>query len=77
MALRLGFKQEGLLKQHILDPLGEYIDLYQNAILAKEFHLNKTLAKLSIRIIGRNITENKEVSSINILSSNNKPAKFV
>lgn len=55
--LRLGFKQEGLLRQHIMDPSGKYIDLFQNALLKNEFFINKKLAKLSNRIIGRDITE--------------------
>ena len=64
--LRLGFKQEGLLRQHILDPSGKYIDLFQNSLLRNEFYMSNKLAKLSTRVIGRDITHRKENSSAGI-----------
>lgn len=68
--LRLGFQQEGLLRQHILDHSGKYIDLFQNALLNSEYFKNKKLARLSKRLIGCDITQKKETSSNNILSPN-------
>ncbi|MCX7086784.1 MAG: GNAT family N-acetyltransferase [Methylococcales bacterium] len=53
----LGFSRESYLKQHLKHPeTGQYIDLCGNAIMADEFHSNKRLAKLSQRLLGRDIT---------------------
>jgi len=53
--LHLGFKQEGLLTQHIHNGTN-FIDLYQNGLLRADFYINKNLAVLSRRILKRDIT---------------------
>lgn len=53
--LHLGFKQEGLLKEHLHTPQG-FIDLFQNGLLLNDFRHNKQLARLSLRLLGRDIT---------------------
>ncbi|NOQ64993.1 MAG: GNAT family N-acetyltransferase [Methyloprofundus sp.] len=66
--LRLGFQQEGLLKQHILAPSGKHIDLFQNALLSEEFFASEQLTRLSQRIIGRDITQQRH-AVVNILAN--------
>ncbi len=53
--LHLGFKQEGILKEHIHTQKG-FIDLFQNALLSTDFKNNKRLSSLSLRLLGRDIT---------------------
>ena len=73
--LRLGFTQEGLLKQHVLAPSGEFIDLFQNALLSDEFYGNAKLAKLSKRVLGRDITLVQKNSAPNVLNSRESTIK--
>ncbi len=55
--LALGFSQEGVLKQHLRDAnTKRYIDLHSNAMTQGEFRDNARLAKLSKRLLGRDIT---------------------
>lgn len=54
--LQLGLTQEGCLRQHIWHQRHGYIDLYQNGLLQDEFRANKRLAKLSVRLLKRDIT---------------------
>ena len=65
--LHLGFTQEGLLIEHINSPKG-FIDLYQNGLVKRNFHQNKVLAKLSLRLLGRDITQAKPPPRIQALS---------
>lgn len=58
--IHLGFKQEGLLKQHIYTESG-FVDLYQNGLLRVDFLNNKALKILSKRLIGRDITRQNSV----------------
>ena len=55
--LQLGFVQEGLLREHIQDPRYGFIDLYQNGMIEKDFRENTRLARLSKRMLRRDITE--------------------
>lgn len=51
--LAIGFKQEGLLKNHLFDrKLNRWISVYQNAMLIEEFGENTQLAKLSKKLLG-------------------------
>lgn len=59
--LHLGFKQEGVLREHIHTENG-FIDLYQNGLLRLEFTNNKKLGLLSKRLLGRDITRANSVS---------------
>lgn len=54
--LHLGFKQEGVLKDHIYSSQG-FIDLFQNAMLRTDFLNNTQLAKLSLRLLNKDITQ--------------------
>jgi len=54
--LKLGLLQEGCLRQHIWHKHHGYIDLYQNGLLVSEFRESKILAKLSKRLLKRDIT---------------------
>ena len=55
--LQLGFTQEGLLREHIHNAKYGFIDLYQNGMLERDFRANQRLAKLSKRMLRRNITQ--------------------
>jgi len=55
--LSLGFTQEGLLRKQYWDPIEQkHIDLFFNGFLALEFWDNKRIAKLSSRLVGRDVT---------------------
>lgn len=54
--LQLGLSQEGCLRQHFWHDRHGYVDLYQNGLLVDEFRANQRLAKLSLRLLKRNIT---------------------
>ncbi|NOT85140.1 MAG: GNAT family N-acetyltransferase [Methylococcaceae bacterium] len=55
--IALGFVRESFLKQHLKHPeTQQYIDLCGNAIRQDEFRHNARLAKLSQRLLGRDIT---------------------
>lgn len=55
--LSLGFTQEGLLRKQYWDPIEQkHINLFFNGFLALEFWNNARIAKLSFRLIGRDIT---------------------
>lgn len=60
--LHLGFTQEALLKEHYFTPQG-FIDLYQNRLLEQEFRSNNKLAKLSLRLLGRDITQKNRLKT--------------
>ncbi len=65
--LHLGFTQEGVLVEHINSPNG-FIDLYQNGLIKSNFCHNKVLAKLSLRLLGRDITQHKQTIKLHNLS---------
>ena len=54
--LQLGFTQEGLLREHIHSDKYGFIDLYQNGLLVSDFRQSTRLARLSKRILRRDIT---------------------
>lgn len=52
--LHLGFRQEGLLRSHVIDPVSKQpLDLFVNGCLADEFFHNKKLMALANRLLGR------------------------
>ena len=56
--LSLGFHQECYLKEHLANPDGSgFIDTYGNGILLRDFRSNQRLAKISKRLLGRDITQ--------------------
>lgn len=65
--LHLGFKQEGFLNQHVFNNASQqYLDLYQNHLMADEFFANKNIRRWSIRLLGHDIT--RKPSNIKNLS---------
>jgi tetratricopeptide (TPR) repeat protein len=55
--LKLGFTQESFLRQHLWrSETKEFIDVYSNGITLNDFRVNKRAAKLSRRLLGRDIT---------------------
>ena len=58
--LQLGFRKEGLLRDHLSYQHTGFIDLYQNALLENEFRTNKRLARLSKRLLGWDVTQKKQ-----------------
>ncbi|MDR4515733.1 GNAT family N-acetyltransferase [Nitrosomonas sp.] len=61
----LGFTQEGILREQYWDPYEQkHIDLYFNGLLSREFWKNERIAKLSSRLLGRDITLQKSVSQL-------------
>jgi RimJ/RimL family protein N-acetyltransferase len=61
--LELGFVQEGFLEEHILHARLGAVSLYQNGMLERRFRENSRLARLSKRLIGRDITSPPEMAS--------------
>lgn len=58
--LALGFKQEGYRPDHLYDhDRQRYLGVYENGITVAEFRSNTRLAKLSRRLLGRDVTEFK------------------
>lgn len=52
--LHLGFEQEGLLKEHVMDPgSGQRLSLHVNACFPEIFYSNKRLMKMAQRLLGR------------------------
>ena len=55
--LALGFQQEGLLRAHFRKQQeNNFLDVYQNGMLLSGFRNNARLARLSLRLLGRDIT---------------------
>jgi len=53
----IGFTQEGLRRQHLCDPqTRQWLDCYENGIVADDFYHNPVIARVSKRLIGRDIT---------------------
>lgn len=54
--LALGFVQESYLREHLAGAgSGRFLDLYGNGMTQRDFRANTRLAKLSRRLLGRNI----------------------
>jgi RimJ/RimL family protein N-acetyltransferase len=67
--LHLGFVQEALLREHYFNyRTGQFIDLYQNCLLQKNFFANKKLSRWSKRLLGRDITIEKHYPSVKAMS---------
>lgn len=54
--LHLGFRSEGLLREH-LHHKQEWIDVYQNSLLEREFRTATALQRCSLRLLKRDITQ--------------------
>ena len=53
----IGFIQEGLRRQHLCDPqTRQWVDCYENGIVADDFRRNTFIARVSKRLLGRDIT---------------------
>lgn len=56
-ALALGFIQESMLRDHIFDTAnGKFINLFGNGMTVNDFRNSTRIAKLSSRLLGKNIT---------------------
>lgn len=54
---KVGFRQEGVLKSHhFCSHENRFIDLYMNGMTEDDFRASEPLARLSQRLVGRNIT---------------------
>lgn len=52
--MHLGFRQEGLLRSHVFDPISKQpLDLFINGCLSYEFFNNQKLMTLANRLLGR------------------------
>ncbi len=53
----IGFTQEGLRRQHLCDPqTRQWLDCYENGIVADDFRHNPVIARVSKRLLERDIT---------------------
>ncbi|MBS4098873.1 MAG: GNAT family N-acetyltransferase [Sulfuricella sp.] len=57
--LKLGFKQEGYRPQHLRTADGGYLGVFENGLTVADFRANRRLAKLSQRLLGRDVTVGK------------------
>lgn len=55
-ALELGFKQEGFRPQHLRVAGGDYLGVFENGMTVADFRANRRLARLSRRLLGRDVT---------------------
>ncbi|MCB1672583.1 MAG: GNAT family N-acetyltransferase [Pseudomonadales bacterium] len=56
-SIKLGFTQEGFLREHYFDPSDNcFLDVYRNGLLADEFRSSKRLSLLSCRLLQRDVT---------------------
>lgn len=63
--IRFGFKNEGILEQHHFSLReNRFVDLYINGMTAKHFRENKKLRRMSIRLLGRDITQEPQVMKV-------------
>lgn len=54
----LGLQREGVRPHHLRDPVsGIWLDVYENGLMATDFSANPRLAKLSRRLLERDITQ--------------------
>ncbi len=73
--LHLGFSQEAYFHEHYFNPYTqEYIDLYQNGLLSRDFFSSPSLKKLSKRLLGRDITAISKAQDNAIIMSKNEIA---
>lgn len=53
----IGFSQEGMRRQHLRDPKSrEWLDCYENGLVEDSFRANPVIARVSKRLLGRDIT---------------------
>lgn len=56
----IGFIQEGLRRQHLRDPKTRlWLDCYENGLVEDNFRESAVIARLSKRLLGRNITSKR------------------
>ena len=55
--ISIGFKQEGFFHEHLRDPKSRlWLDCYENGLIIKDFRQSELIARLSERLLGRDIT---------------------
>jgi len=53
-----GFELEGIMKEHLFDPVSQqYVDMYIYGMTEKQMRENARIARLSKRLIGRDMTQ--------------------
>ena len=58
--IALGFTQEGFRPDHLRDlQTGEFLSIYENGLLQRDFRANSRLSRLSVRLLGFDITRPK------------------
>lgn len=61
--LHLGFSQEAFFREHYFNPhKKEFIDIYQNGMLARDFFSSLSLKRWSKRLLDRDITAEEDFS---------------
>jgi RimJ/RimL family protein N-acetyltransferase len=62
--LEAGFTEEGYLRQHLWDSKNNcFLDLHENGMLESEFRINTRVAKLSKRLLGRDVTQKPVINA--------------
>ena len=62
--LALGFRNEGLLKEHIRTSGDRYTDVCVNGLLRNDFRQNKRLSRLSRYLLGYDVTIDSDTNTI-------------
>lgn len=71
------FQEEGTMKDHVYDgDTKQFVDLYIHGITLDQFRKNELVARLSIKLLGRDITKPLIQENITPISSEQKP-KFI
>ncbi|MER0169912.1 MAG: GNAT family N-acetyltransferase [Nitrosomonas sp.] len=66
--LALGFVQESHFREHLFNPIDEqFLDIYVNGMTQSDFRSNTRIAKLSRRLLGRDITATQPDNPIQLL----------
>lgn len=67
--LKLGFHQQGMLKQQPYDDQHHLVDVYYNVLCPTDINAKANkLSRLSIRLLGRDISEASQETTTNILA---------
>lgn len=69
-ALALGFVQESHFREHLFNPIDEsFLDMYINGMTQSDFRSNTRIRKLSLRLLGRDITATQPDNPMQFLPS--------
>ncbi len=69
--------EEGVMKDHVYDKVSQkFVDLYIHGITVEQFRKNELIARLSTKLLGRDITKPLIQENLEPISSEQKP-KFI